>query len=140
MLYSLKKYGGRGLKPKILTPAGQKRLDEGKPYSVSDFSVSEPALQGLAGKDPLVDALIQYSDLNKLLTTYVIPYLGGDITRTLAGKSKVTAKKSLMLKGRIHTDFVQYGAETGRFSSRNPNLQNVPIKTEAGRQIRGIFI
>jgi DNA polymerase-1 len=41
MLYSLKKDGGRGLKPKILTPAGQKRLDEGKPYSVSDFSVSD---------------------------------------------------------------------------------------------------
>jgi len=141
MLYSLKKDGGRGLKPKILTPAGQKRLDEGKPYSVSDFSVSEPALQGLAGKDPLVDALIQYSDLNKLLTTYVIPYLGGDITRTLAGKSKVTAKKSLMLKGRIHTDFVQYGAETGRFSSRNPNLQNVPAPhTANGKAIRNLFV
>jgi DNA polymerase I-like protein with 3'-5' exonuclease and polymerase domains len=141
LLFSLKKDGGRGLKPKVLTPAGQKRADEGKPASVSDFSVSEPALQGLAGKDPLVDALIEYSDLNKLLTTYVIPYLGGDITRTLAGKSKVTAKKSLMLKGRIHTDFVQYGAETGRFSSRNPNLQNVPAPhTANGKAIRNLFV
>lgn len=141
LLFSLKKDGGRGLKPKVLTPAGQKRLDEGKAASVADFSVSEPALQGLAGKDPLVDALIEYSDLNKLLTTYVIPYLGGDITRTLAGKSKVTAKKSLMLKGRIHTDFVQYGAETGRFSSRNPNLQNVPAPhTPNGKAIRNLFV
>ncbi len=141
LLFSPKKDGGRGLKPKVLTPAGQKRADEGKPASVSDFSVSEPALQGLAGKDPLVDALIEYSDLNKLLTTYVIPYLGGDITRTLAGKSKVTAKKSLMLKGRIHTDFVQYGAETGRFSSRNPNLQNVPAPhTANGKAIRNLFV
>jgi len=141
LLFSLKKDGGRGLKPKVLTPAGQKRADEGKPASVADFSVSEPALQGLAGKDPLVDALIEYSDLNKLLTTYVIPYLGGDITRTLAGKSKVTAKKSLMLKGRIHTDFVQYGAETGRFSSRNPNLQNVPAPhTPNGKAIRNLFV
>jgi DNA polymerase I-like protein with 3'-5' exonuclease and polymerase domains len=141
LLFSPKKDGGRGLKPKVLTPAGQKRLDEGKPSSVADFSVSEPALQGLAGKDPLVDALIEYSDLNKLLTTYVIPYLGGDITRTLAGKSKITAKKSLMLKGRIHTDFVQYGAETGRFSSRNPNLQNVPAPhTANGKAIRNLFV
>ena len=141
LLFSSKKDGGRGLKPKVLTPAGQKRLDEGKPSSVADFSVSEPALQGLAGKDPLVDALIEYSDLNKLLTTYVIPYLGGDITRTLAGKSKITAKKSLMLKGRIHTDFVQYGAETGRFSSRNPNLQNVPAPhTANGKAIRNLFV
>lgn len=141
LLYSLKKDGGRGLKPKLLTPAGQKRAEQGLPGSVADYSVSEPALQVLAGKDLLVDSLIAYSDLNKLLTTYVIPYLGGDITRTLAGKSKIVAKKSLLLKGRIHTDFVQYGAETGRFSSRNPNLQNVPAPhTANGKAIRNLFV
>jgi DNA polymerase-1 len=141
LLYSPKKYGGRGLRPKVLTPAGQKRAEEGQPSSVSDYSVAEPALQAFAGKDLLVDAMIEYSDLNKLLTTYVIPYLGGDITRTLAGKSKVTAKRSIMFKGRIHTDFVQYGAETGRFSSRNPNLQNVPAPhTVNGKAIRNLFV
>lgn len=141
LLFSLKKDGGRGLRPKVLTPAGQKRADEGQPSSVSDYSVSEPALQAFAGKDALVDSLISYSDLNKLLTTYVIPYLGGDITRTLAGKSKIVAKKSLLLNGRIHTDFVQYGAETGRFSSRNPNLQNVPAPhTKNGKAIRNLFV
>lgn len=141
LLYSPKKDGGRGLRPKVLTPAGQKRSDEGLPPSVSDYSVAEPALQAFAGKDLLVDSLIEYSDLNKLLTTYVIPYLGGDITRTLGGKSKVTSKKSLMFKNRIHTDFVQYGAETGRFSSRNPNLQNVPAPhTANGKAIRNLFV
>jgi DNA polymerase I-like protein with 3'-5' exonuclease and polymerase domains len=141
LLYSPKKDGGRGLRPKVLTPAGQKRAEEGQPSSVSDYSVAEPALQAFAGKDLLVDSMIEYSDLNKLLTTYVIPYLGGDITRTLAGKSKVTAKRSIMFKGRIHTDFVQYGAETGRFSSRNPNLQNVPAPhTVNGKAIRNLFV
>ena len=50
-------------------------------------------------------------------------------------------KKSLLLNGKIHTDFVQYGAETGRFSSRNPNLQNVPAPDTAnGKAIRNLFI
>lgn len=141
ILFSPKKDGGRGLKPKVLTDAGKKRAEEGKPSSLSDFSVSEPALQYFEGKDALVDALLNYSNLNKLLTTYVIPYLGGDITRTLAGKSKIVSKKSLLLDGKLHTDFVQYGAETGRFSSRNPNLQNVPAPhTANGKAIRNLFV
>jgi len=141
LLFSLKKNGGRGLRPKVMTPAGQKRADEGLPPTVSDFSVAEPALKMFAGKDALVDALLTYSDLNKLLTTYVVPYLGGDITRTLLGKQKVVSKKSLLVNGRIHTDFVQYGAETGRFSSRNPNLQNVPNpRTANGKAIRNLFV
>jgi DNA polymerase I-like protein with 3'-5' exonuclease and polymerase domains len=141
LLYTPKKLGGRGLKPKVPTPNGKKKLDAGEETSVVDFSVAEPALQAYAGKDDLVDGLIRYSDLNKLLTTYVIPYLGGDITRTLLGKSKIVAKKSILLDGRVHTDFVQYGTETGRFSSRNPNLQNVPAPhTSNGKAIRNLFI
>jgi DNA polymerase I-like protein with 3'-5' exonuclease and polymerase domains len=141
LLFSSKKEGGRGLRPKVLTPAGEKRMESGTPSTVSDYSVSEPALRMFAGKDALVDAFLNYSDLNKLLTTYVIPYLGGDITRTLLGKSKTVAKKSLLLDGRIHTDFIQYGAETGRFSSRNPNLQNVPAPhTVNGKAIRNLFV
>jgi DNA polymerase I-like protein with 3'-5' exonuclease and polymerase domains len=141
LLYTSKKEGGRGLKPKVATTNGEKKLNKGEDTTVHDFSVSEPALKAYAGKDDLVDALLGYSDLNKLLTTYVIPYLGGDITRTLLGKSKIVAKKSLLLKGRIHTDFVQYGTETGRFSSRNPNLQNVPAPhTANGKAIRNLFI
>lgn len=140
ILFSKKTEGGRGLRPKVLTPAGEKRAESGAPATVSDYSVSEPALRMFAGKDALVDEMLNYSDLNKLLTTYVIPYLGGDITRTLLGKSKIVAKKSLLLRGRIHTDFVQYGAETGRFSSRNPNLQNIPnSKSINGKAIRNLF-
>lgn len=140
ILFTPKKDGGRGLRPKVMTPAGQKRAEEGLSPSVVDFSVAEPALQAFAGKDALVDALLEYSDLNKLMTTYVMPYLGGTITRTLLGKAKSVDKKSLLLNGRIHTDFVQYGAETGRFSSRNPNLQNIPnSRTANGKAIRNLF-
>ena len=141
LLFTPKKEGGRGIKPTVLTPAGKAHAEKGIQATVHDFSVSEPALEKFRGRDDLVDALINYSDLNKLLTTYVIPYLGGDITRTLAGKSKIVAKESLLYKGRIHTDFVQYGAETGRFSSRNPNLQNVPAPhTFNGKAIRNLFV
>lgn len=142
LLFTPKKEGGRGIRPKVMTPAGQKRIEEeGKEPSVNDFSVAEPALDQFRGKDELVDALLNYSDLNKLMTTYVMPYLGGDITRTLGGKSKIIAKESLLYKGRIHTDFVQYGAETGRFSSRNPNLQNVPAPhTFNGKAVRNLFV
>jgi len=141
ILFTPKKEGGRGLRPKVLTTNGQKKYDNGEETLVTDFSVSEQALTHFAGKDAVVDGLIKYSDLNKLLTTYVIPYLGGDITRTLAGKSKVVSKKALLLDGRVHTDFVQYGTETGRFSSRNPNLQNVPAPhTANGKAIRNLFV
>lgn len=143
ILFTPRKDGGRGLKPKVMTPAGQKRADSDSNYKTTyrDYSVSEPALSVFRGRDSLVDQLLTYSDLNKLMTTYVIPYLGGEITRTLAGKTKVTTKESLMYKGRIHTDFVQYGADTGRFSSRNPNLQNVPAPhTANGKAIRNLFV
>jgi hypothetical protein len=142
ILFTPRKDGGRGLKPKLMTPAGEKRAsDPNYVSSFRDYSVSEPALDAFRGRDSLVDQLLIYSDLNKLMTTYVIPYLGGDITRTLAGKSKTVVKESIMYRDRIHTDFVQYGAETGRFSSRNPNLQNVPAPhTKNGKAIRNLFI
>jgi DNA polymerase-1 len=141
LLFSAKKDGGRGLRPRILTPKGITNRENGVASVISDYSVSEPALKAFQGKDALVDALLNYSDLNKLLTTYVIPYLGGDIVRTTSGRAKTIAKKSLLLKGKIHTDFIQYGADTGRFSSRNPNLQNVPNpRTANGKAIRNLFI
>jgi DNA polymerase I-like protein with 3'-5' exonuclease and polymerase domains len=141
LLFTPKKDGGRGLKPKITTPAGQKRIDGGLTPTVNDYSVAEPAIDMFREKDALVGNLLKYSELNKLLTTYVVPYLGGDVARTLLGKEKLVAKESLLYRGRIHTDFVQYGAETGRFSSRNPNLQNVPAPhTSNGKAIRNLFV
>jgi DNA polymerase I-like protein with 3'-5' exonuclease and polymerase domains len=138
LLFGPKSEGGRGLKPKLLTGKGKtKSADE---RITSDYSVSEEALTEFKGQDPLVDAMLQYADLNKLYGTYVIPYLGGDIVRTTAGKAKVETKDSLLINGRIHCDFIQHGAETGRFSSRNPNLQNVPApNTPNGKAIRNLF-
>ena len=144
LVFGSKKDGGRGLRPKgrnALTPKGKANEEKGETLTITDYSVSEPALKIFQGKDALVDALLNYADLNKLLTTYVIPYLGGDITRTTSGKAKIVAKKSLLVKGKIHTDFIQYGAETGRFASRNPNLQNIPnSKTQNGKAIRNLFV
>jgi DNA polymerase I-like protein with 3'-5' exonuclease and polymerase domains len=140
LLYSSKSDGGRGLKPKILTGKGGKNEEAGKDLEYTDFSVSSEALEPYREKDPLVKALLEYADLNKLMTTYVVPYLGGDVIRTVGGKSKVEYKESLLINDRIHCDFIQHGAETGRFSSRNPNLQNVPAPhTVHGKEIRNLF-
>ena len=141
LLYSPVAEGGRGLRPKLLTPKGESNDAAGKELEYSDYSVSAEALELYRDKDPLVNALLDYADLNKLLTTYVVPYMGGDVTRTTSGKSKIEYKESLLINGRIHCDFVQHGAETGRFSSRNPNLQNIPnpSASEAGKAIRNLF-
>jgi len=116
LLYSSKKDGGRGLPPKMLTLRGEQRDAAGKELDYSDYSVSAEALEAYRDRDPLVTALLTYSDLNKLLTTYVVPYMGGDVTRTSGGKTKIEHKESLLINKRIHCDFVQHGAETGRFS------------------------
>jgi DNA polymerase-1 len=124
----------------VLTPAGEKKEALGQELMYSDYSVSAEALEYYRGQDPLVSALLKYADLNKLSTTYVVPYLGGEVVRTVSGKEKREHKESLLINGRIHCDFVQHGAETGRFSSRNPNLQNVPAPhTPHGKAIRNLF-
>lgn len=148
LLFSSKAEGGQGLKPKVLTDKGKTKDAEGIALEVSDYSVSGPALELYRESNELVAALLEYADLNKLLTTYVIPYLGGEITRTSNGKSKIQHKESLLIEGKIHCDFVQHGAETGRFSSRNPNLQNIPAPEDPekvpedkqyGRMLRNLF-
>jgi len=140
ILYGPKSEGGRGLKPKLLTTAGQKKSDEGKEITYEDYSVAADALEHYRNVDPLVEALLTYADLNKLSTTYVVPYKGGEVVRTTGGKERREQKDSLLISGRIHCDFVQHGAETGRFSSRNPNLQNVPAPhTPHGKAIRNLF-
>ncbi len=72
---------------------------------------------------PIVDGLLRYRELEKLRSTYVdgyLPLIGPD--------------------GRIHTTFNQMGSATGRLSSDNPNLQNIPIRSESGRTVRRAFI
>jgi DNA polymerase I-like protein with 3'-5' exonuclease and polymerase domains len=140
MLYGKKEDGGQGLKPKVLTLKGKTKQSEGKELDSSDYSVSSEALELYRDSNELAAAILTYADLNKLLSTYVIPYLGGDVTRTVSGKSKTEYKESLLINGKIHCDFIQHGAETGRFSSRNPNLQNVPAPhTTHGKSIRNLF-
>lgn len=136
---------GRGIKPNLkikvaLTAKGQDVAYAGGDLSINHYSVSADALEFYRGKDDLVDAILEYQDLNKLMTTYVMPYLGGEVTRTTAGKSRVFDKKSMMIDGRVHTNFKPHGAETGRFSSSEPNLQNIPSSGEYGKLIRNLFI
>ena len=140
VLYGKKEDGGQGLKPKLYTDKGIEKDIEGQELTISDYSVSSKALEPYRKSNELAAALLEYADLNKLLSTYVIPYLGGEITRTTNGKEKIEVKESLLFNGRIHCDFVQHGAETGRFSSKNPNLQNVPAPhTAHGKAIRNLF-
>ena len=123
-----------------LTPKGRQIRDAGKEVTYNMFSVSSDALEPFRGKDALVDALLQYQDLNKLWTTYVNPYKGGTVTRTTNGKEKQVEKDSLLINGRIHAKFNAHGADTGRFSSSDPNLQNIPSSGEYGKLIRNLFI
>ena len=142
LLYKPKAEGGRGLKTTIMTVKGKdKKMNSEQEIVYTDYSTSAEALAENAGKDPLAKLLVEYADLNKLMTTYVIPYLGGDVTKTVNGTAKIEVRESLLINGRIHCDFVQIGAETGRFSSKNPNLQNVPNPATAhGKAIRNLFI
>lgn len=87
-------------------------------------STDAGVLQELSGKHPLPARLIEYRELSKLMSTYVetLPKLVNPRT------------------GRIHTNWNQTATATGRLSSSDPNLQNIPIKTETGRQIRKAFV
>jgi DNA polymerase I-like protein with 3'-5' exonuclease and polymerase domains len=146
LLFSSKEDGGRGIKPNLrikiaLTTKGQEvAATTPMKLGIQHYSVSSDALEFYRNKDDLVDAILEYQDLNKLMTTYVMPYLGGEITHTVMGKTKVVEKKSLLINGKVHTNFKAHGAETGRFSSSDPNLQNIPSGGDYGKLIRDLFI
>jgi DNA polymerase-1 len=99
-------------------------LPAGKKTKTGQYSTSESVLSKLAVEYELPSLVLDYRSLNKLLSTYVdaLPKLINPET------------------GRIHTDFNQTVAATGRLSSSNPNLQNIPIRTKRGREIRKAFI
>ena len=88
------------------------------------FSTSEDVLSKLIHKHPIVEKILEYRSLTKLKSTYV------DVLPTLVSPRD----------GRIHTSYNQAVAATGRLSSNNPNLQNIPIRTEKGREIRKAFV
>jgi len=87
-------------------------------------STDEEVLRALSGKHKLPALLLEYRQLIKLKNTYI------DALPLLVDKAT----------GRIHASFNQAGTETGRLSSSNPNLQNIPVKTDIGRQIRQAII
>jgi len=94
-----------------------------KKSATGGYSTQADILEKLAESHPIIGKILEYREIQKLLSTYidVIPALVAD-------------------DGRLHADFIQAGTTTGRFSSNNPNLQNIPIKSELGRAIRGGFV
>jgi len=124
----------------VLTAKGFDAQKRGETLNESHYSCSAEALEYYRGKDVLVDALLEYSDLNKLMTTYVTPYKGGEVKRVTNGKTTLTQRKSLLINNRVHTNFKAHGAETGRFSSSEPNLQNIPSSGEYGKLVRNLFV
>ena len=138
-----------GKKPRItpnpkfkaaLTTKGAEAQRNREELNETHYSCSAEALEYYRGKDELVDALLEYQDLNKLMTTYVTPYKGGMVKRVTNGKETITKKDSLLINGRVHTNFKAHGAETGRFSSSEPNLQNIPSSGDYGKLVRNLFV
>ncbi len=87
------------------------------------LSTKAEVLEELAEEYPIVKDILEYREFQKLTSTYI------DVIPSLAGED-----------GRLHSRFIQHGTTTGRFASLDPNLQNLPIKSELGRKIRTGFV
>ncbi|MDR0552159.1 MAG: DNA polymerase I [Spirochaetaceae bacterium] len=107
----------RGLRPTKKTSTG--------------WSTDMSVLEALAGEDELCRKILRHRSLSKLKSTYI------DALSNLAASGVIDAAGR---QGRIHTTFFQTGTATGRLSSRDPNLQNIPIREEEGRRIRTAFV
>ena len=101
-----------------------KITDKPKMTKTRQYSTEEEYLQGFASKHPIVENILKYRGVKKLISTYVeaLPQLVNPVS------------------GRIHTSFNQAVTATGRLSSTNPNLQNIPVRDDMGRRIREAFI
>lgn len=95
-----------------------------KKTKTKQYATSEQELQKIKDKHPVIARVLSYRSLRKLLNTYV------DVLPGLVNEKT----------GRIHTSYNQAVAATGRLSSANPNLQNIPIRTELGKEIRKAFV
>src|SRR5215207_2417859 len=98
--------------------------DKGNKTASGHFSTSAGVLDLLRGKHPVVDMVLEHRELSKLKSTYV-----DSLQAALNSET-----------GCVHTSYSQIGAVTGRLSSINPNLQNIPIRTEEGRRLRHGFV
>ncbi|GAB5401148.1 MAG: DNA polymerase I [Aureisphaera sp.] len=101
-----------------------KLVDKPKKTKTGQYSTAEDVLSYLAKDHKIISDVLAYRGLAKLKSTYV---------DALPGQVEESTK-------RVHTDYMQTVAATGRLSSNNPNLQNIPIRTERGRQVRKAFI
>jgi DNA polymerase I len=88
------------------------------------YSTSAEVLEAMSGSTPVVDLVLEYRELAKLKSTYV------DALPTQVNPAT----------GRVHTSYNQAGSVTGRLASSDPNLQNIPIRTELGRKVRQAFV
>ncbi len=88
------------------------------------YPTDEETLQGIADKHPVVEMILEYRGLKKLLSTYIAPFPG-----------YIDPKD-----GRVHTTFTQALTATGRLSSVKPNLQNIPVRSALGQEIRKAFV
>ncbi len=103
---------------------GKLGLKSGKKKSASgSFSTKISVLEELEEENLIIKEIMAYRELQKLLSTYI------DVIPKMVGED-----------GRLHAKFLQNGSATGRFSSQDPNLQNLPIKTDLGRRIRDGFV
>jgi DNA polymerase-1 len=98
--------------------------DKARVTKTKQFNTSEEILQRLTGRHQIINKVLEYRGLKKLLSTYV------------EALPQLVDKKT----GRIHTSYNQAVASTGRLSSNNPNLQNIPVRDERGREIRKAFV
>ncbi len=99
------------------------KLKNQKKTSTGSFSTKESELEKLKEVHPIADLILEYRELSKLLGTYI------DTIPTMVDKNN-----------RLHSEFLQAGSATGRMASQNPGIQNIPNKTELGREIRKSFI
>lgn len=106
-----------------LALAVPKEAGRAKKTATGQRSTRESELEKLKDQNPIIEDVLEYRQIQKLLSTYVesLPQL-------------------LDEENRLHADFLQTGTTTGRMASQNPNLQNIPIRTERGRAIRDAFI
>ena len=104
---------------------GKMKLDpKAKPSAKGQYSTDEATLLGIIDKHPVVGEILEWRAAKKLLGTYIEPF-----------PTYISP-----VDGRVHTTFNQALTATGRLSSSNPNLQNIPVRTERGKEIRKAFI
>lgn len=99
-------------------------MEKPKKTATGQYQTNEQVLQSLTGLHPIIGEILEYREVTKLKNTYV------DALPECVSK----------IDGRVHTTFHQLMAATGRMASSNPNLQNIPIRSDSGKEIRKAFV